>query len=79
MKVSESIKYDDMVVSPWGFDMHLSVELYPSEPQADDSPGWPACADIYEVRVGGINIYEMLTKAQLDRLEAAALRAEDIL
>lgn len=69
-----------IVVSPFGFDMTVTYEFDPGEREirwGDNAcPGSPASVGVYEVKVGGIDIYEMLNEQQIGSIEAAIL--EDI-
>lgn len=65
-------------VSPWGFDINITFEFDPGEPDTWDHPGYAPYAVIERAvvsGVGGVNIYDMLTSEQLARLEEHALRA----
>lgn len=65
-------------VSPWGFDINITFEFDPGEPDTWEHPGYAPYAVIERAvvgGVGGVDIYEMLTSEQLARLEEHALRA----
>lgn len=62
-------------VSPWGFDINITFEFDPGEPDTWEHPGYAPYAVIESAHVGGVNVYDMLTNEQLARLEEHALRA----
>lgn len=65
------------IVSPWDFEMTVHADIEPAEPMTRDHPGAPAAADIFKVFVGGIDVFEMLSPAQLTRIEEHVLRQVD--
>jgi len=65
------------IVSPWDFEMDVRADVYPAEPMTADHPAAPPLADIFHVFVGGVDILEMLSKAQIERLEDHVLRTLD--
>lgn len=59
-----------------GVPMTCEYEFYPeATPILNDiyggDPGWPAYSSLISCMVGGIDIYEMLSPKQIDRIEAA--------
>ena len=58
----------------WGFAMEVSADVDPGEPMTFDHPGAAPMADVIHVHVGGVDIVEMLSKAQIDRIEEHILR-----
>ena len=65
-------------VCPWGFDIDITFEFDPGEPDTWDHPGYAPYAVIEQAVVGGVNIYDMLTNEQFVRLEEHALRAMEV-
>lgn len=64
-----------MIVNPWGFDMDVEVELDEGEPPGPMNPGVDPFVIVLSVKVGGVEVYEMLNDTQLLRIEAAVGRA----
>ena len=64
-----------ILVRPWGFDMDVEVELDEGEPPGPLNPGVDPFIIVLSVKVGGVEIYEMLNDTQLLRIEAAVGRA----
>ncbi len=64
-------------VNVWGFKMEVGYDFYEAEPEIrwGDFPhtGSPAYAEIDSVKVGGVEVFEMLTGQQLARIEEAVL------
>ena len=68
----------DVTVCPWGFGIEVTACIDHGEPATPEHPGWPLECSIEAARVGGVNIYDMLSDGQLERLEDAVLRACDL-
>lgn len=64
-----------MIVRPWGFDMEVEAEIDEGELPGPLNPGVDPFVIVLSVKVGGVEIYEMLTGDQLLRVEAAVGRA----
>jgi hypothetical protein len=73
-QMEHAMKTDTYTVSPWGFPMEVTAETDIPEPQTYTDPGCGWFIGILKVWVGGIDIYEMLTDAQIERIEAAIER-----
>lgn len=56
-------------VSPYDFDMLCEYEYITPEHPIMDSPG----AVLITCRVGGVDVMDMLTSAQIERIEGAIL------
>ena len=65
------------VVSPWGFDLECTYEYQAAEMPVlfgDNShPGSPANAQLLTCKVGGIEITDMLSNGQRERIEEALI------
>ncbi len=65
------------VVSPWGFELATDFEYQEGEPPIRDiehaHPGYPPNAILVRCSVGGIDITEMLSLSQRERIEEAIL------
>ncbi len=61
----------------WDIPMDVEFDFSPAESQTHDHPGSPAEASIYACKVNGIDIVEMLSDAQHQRIEAAILEGAD--
>ncbi len=62
------------VVAPWGFAMECDYEYDEGEPEVRGSlefshPGTPPNAALLSCKVGGVDITEMLSLDQRDRIE----------
>lgn len=68
----------EITVSPWDFDIEVLAIVDHGEPATWDHPGWPLDCSLGAARIGGVNVYDMLTDAQLTRLEEAVMRACDL-
>lgn len=62
------------IVSPWDFEMQIKADIDSGEPMTFDHPGAAPCCDIFHVYVGGVDILEMLSEAQMRRIEDHVLR-----
>ncbi len=72
--------YPTAIVRPWGFDIHITFDYDEGEPPIfspidEAHPGADPYAVILKAQIGGVEVYEMLTSAQLNTLEDHALRA----
>lgn len=61
-------------VSPYGFEMVCEYEFYPAEkeirwPTEWAHPGSPATLQLLACKVAGVDIYEMLSLGQIERIE----------
>ena len=56
------------VVSPYGFPMEVTFEYFDGEAPTQDHPGAPDDCQILSCRVGGIDINDMLSPVQTDRI-----------
>lgn len=70
------------VVSPYGFDMEVDYEYQEGEapilwPTDDAHPGSPPNAVLLACRVGGEDIYPMLTSSQVENIEDAILEQHE--
>ena len=66
------------VVSPYDFPMEVEYEYDEGEPPIIaygefDHPGSPANATLMSCKVGGVEIYEMLSSSQIERIEEEIL------
>ena len=68
------MKTDIYTVSPWDFPIEVTAETETPEPATYTEPGCGWSIVVVRVCVGGINIYDMLTNAQIERIEAAIAR-----
>ena len=65
-------------VSPWDFPMLCVYEFYPAEAEVRGltdfaHPGTPANVQLLSCTVGQVNIYEMLSNTQVERIEEVIL------
>ena len=65
-------------VSPYGFPMDCVFEFYEGEPAILwptelAHPGAPDCCQLLQAFVGGVDIYEMLSSDQIERIEETYL------
>lgn len=68
-------------VDVWGFRMEADYEFDPGEPPIWSPidrahPGTPPNAQLLALRVGSINIFEMLRNDQIDAIETKILEQE---
>ena len=68
--------YPTATVTAWDIDFTCSYDYFPGEapvlwPADRAYPGEPAYTSIFDCFVGGVNVYEMLTEAQITRIEDA--------
>jgi hypothetical protein len=68
------MKTDTYTVSPWDFPIEVTAETEIPEPQTYTHPGCGWSIVVVRACVGGIDIYEMLTNAQIERIESAIAR-----
>lgn len=69
-----------LTVAPWDFDIRCVYEYDEGEPMVWSPidrahPGTPPNAQLLEAWVGPVNIYDMLSSTQIERLEDAVLEA----
>lgn len=60
-------------VTVWDIPMEVDFDYSPAESRTWDHPGSPAEASICAVLVGGVDIVEMLSDEQHQRIEEAVL------
>ena len=62
-------------VQPWGFPVEVFYEFDEGEPPAWDHPGCEPYVVVEAAKIGGVDVYDMLTNEQIERLEDYVLRA----
>lgn len=72
------MKTVNVTISPWDFDMEVTADVDGGQTRTWDDPAFDPIADIGSVRIGGVNVYDMLNAAQLERIEHYVLRAFDL-
>lgn len=64
-------------IKAWDIPMDVEYDFTPGESAVKwgdyPHPGWPASADLLSVKVGGVDILEMLDDEQIQRIESAVL------
>ena len=60
---------DTNIVETWGFPMEVLADIEPPVRATFEDPGYGWTIVVVEARVGGIDIYEMLTPIQIERIE----------
>jgi hypothetical protein len=66
--------FGPFTIAPWGFPIDVTADVEAPEQATYTDPGCGWSIAVIRACVGGIDIYEMLNNAQLERIEEAIER-----